>query len=399
MRTRFKLPLLYKPETKIEGKVYEGKTYVCNLPLWACPDGKRYFNTNRAILSEAKKEVEALLKQRDAQGDSNKVYGDASLDSAVEKYLEKKSKEVGKKSLKKYRSIFKESKNKGFNKYKTLYFIPFIVKKFGRMPTVDELTDENIIEEFLDKSCSTNATWNDKRTELYSFFKYSKKQNWISTNPVEEISRREETEVLKEKIEPYTKEEVKKVLDYLKHEDNKNRKINFYYQVMAVLFYAGLRISEATHLLKSDIDFESHSIHIRNKTILGETYRTKTKKNWVATINKDLENILREWFDKTKDSESELLFPNKEGKPPNSDYVAIAVKKVMGILNITKYKISRPLHRGRHTFTSFAMGGEIPESDVQKALGHSSNIMTRHYTHLSDKYRRTQFDKMSLNKK
>lgn len=71
------------------------------------------------------------------------------------------------------------------------------------------------------------------------------------------------------------------------------------------------------------------------------------------------------------------------------------MKKVMGKLGFPQEKIARPLHRGRHTFTSITRQKGVEEPLVQQALGHKTNIMTRHYTYLSPEHIRNKFDRLS----
>lgn len=112
-------------------------------------------------------------------------------------------------------------------------------------------------------------------------------------------------------------------------------------------------------------------------------------------MNSVLESILRDWFKKTGESESELLFPNSKGNPIKNDMVAVKVKNVMRDLGFPAEKLKKPLHGGRHAFASYAMESGVPEQVVQKALGHKSNIMTKHYTYLSPEHMKEQFDKLS----
>lgn len=381
---KLKIPKVYRPQIKKSGKIYIQKEYVCKLPIWACDNSAdRYFNTHKTIKDEAEKSVRDYLLQIHSQY-RGKVFEEAYLDSVIEAYLNAKT-GLSRKGFKKYRQVVMD-------------FRSYIVSQFGYEPKMEEIKKihiEGFLANLLNKGQSFK-THNVKRNVLTNLFGYAKDNNWISYNIVTKIPRTREDDHY---TQPLTVDEVSQVLYSLKNDKSLLLKNNCYYEIMAVIYYAGLRISEVTHLLKSDIDFNTHTIHIHNKKLANKEYRTKTGKNWRARMNGELEEILRNWLQRNEDNESPLLFPSTVGTPIKTDFIALRVKKIMRATGICEEKISRALHRGRHTFCSLAMESGISESDVQDALGHSSNIMTKHYTHLSDEYKRKQFDKLSFNNK
>jgi len=371
---KIKIPKLYKPKG--------GKTYCFKVPNFLKPTA-RHCNTYQTTYAEAERVARDYLTQCFAQL-QGKTYDEAYLDSVIEAYLNAKT-GLSRKGFMKYNQVVRD-------------FREFIVLEFGYTPKMEEIKRPHI-EGFLAnllKSGQTAKTHNVKRNVLTNLFRYAVDNNWISENIVSKVSRVREQEP---HTEPLTFKEVANILEKLKNDKSLLLKNHCYYEIMAIIYYAGLRISEVTHLLKSDIDFNSHTIHIHSKSIANKNYRTKTGKSWRARMNSELEGILKNWLERTPTSESALLFSSTKDTPIKTDYIALRVKKIMRELGISEEKVSRALHRGRHTFCSLAMESGISESDVQEALGHSSNIMTKHYTHLSDEYKRTQFDKLSFNKK
>ena len=365
-----RLPRLYKPKTC--------STYCFRMPK-AVDERRPQVNTWYGDKKEAERAMRQIIEQEFCRKDGH-IYEEAYLDKAIEAYLNFK-KSLSSSSFKKYKNVVGE-------------FMVFAVRELNHMPRMNEIKRpvvEKYIASLIDRG-QRPKTCNEKRNILTNFFIYAVDNNWIPLNPIHKIPKIPDAE---QHYVPLTMDEVKKVLNRLKNEKNMHRRNKCYYEVMAIIFYAGLRISEVTHLLKSDIDFRTHVIHIRSKEINGRQYITKTKRNWRAPINKELEAIIKGWMRKTKDSSSPLLFPNTKGKPMKNDFIAQEVKRVMRKLRFPEEKVKKPLHGGRHAFISHAIESGVPESVVQSAVGHRSNVMTKHYTHLAPDFIKDQFDKLS----
>jgi site-specific recombinase XerD len=371
MRYYGKQPALYRPKTC--------KTYCFRMPGVIDP-GRRQVNTWQADRKEAERARREIIDQEFCRRDGH-VYEEAYLDKAMESYFTFKKGLLAPASLKRYRLVTQE-------------FMLYTVRQLSHMPRLNEIKRELIVKyraSLIDRG-QMPKTCNEKRNVLTNFFIYCMHNNWIKANPVHNIPKIPDTD---RHFIPLTREEIKKILKYLKNEKNSYRRNKCYYEVMAVIYYAGLRISEVTHLLKSDIDFNSYTIHVRSKEIDGTQYKTKTKRNWCAPINKELESILKNWIRRTQDNESVLLFPNTRNKPLKRDHIADQMRRVMHKIGFPAEKIRKPLHGGRHAFISHAIESGVPESVVQSAVGHKSNVMTKHYTHLAPDYIKTQFDKLS----
>ena len=365
-----KEPKLYKPKTC--------KTYCFRMPVSV--DARRIqVNTWKTNEREARKAMKEIIEQSYAHA-HDQVYEDAYLDKAVETYLTAK-KGLSRKSFVKYRTVI-------------LDFMAFAVREIASMPKLEDIR-KSLVEKYLTNLLDlgqTAKTYNDKRNILTNFFIYAVDSGWVKANPVHHIPHLPEPD---SHYVPPTREDIERILSSLRESRDRRDKNRCYYEIMTVIYYAGLRISEVTHLLRDDIDFKTHTIHVRNKVIGDRQYNTKTRRNWRAPMNSALESILRDWLRKTSGRKSELLFPNSKGKPIKNDMVAVKVKNVMKDLGFPPEKMKKPLHGGRHAFASYAMESGVPEQVVQKALGHKSNIMTKHYTYLSPEHMKEQFDKLS----
>jgi len=347
-------------------------------------DAKRQqINTHRTDRREAEREMINMLRQKQMQA-SDQIFEDAYLDQAVETYLITK-KGLAKKSYKKYKQTIDS-------------FREYIIKDFGHIPKMVDIRKEKIekyLGNLIDEGYS-NKTYNDKRNILTNFFIYGVSNNWMRKNPVHDIKSLPKIEST---YEPLSKEDINKILDYFNNEENGRRRNRGYYPILAIIYYAGLRISEITHLQRKDIDLNIHSIHIRNKIIQGEQYTTKTRRNWSAPINRELEAILREWLKRTSGEDNDLLFPNSSGRTIKTDAIAIAVKLAMKELGFPEEKMKKPLHGGRHAFAKHASESGVSEEIVQEALGHKSNIMTKHYVKFSPRHKRKEFNQLDYNSK
>jgi integrase len=363
---------LYKPSG--------GKTYCFKIPNWAKPN-KRHFNTRQAIKKEAEKVRDDFLTQRLSRV-NNQTFTEAYLDKVIEVYLTAKG-YLARRSFKAYRSTILEFKD-------------FVTSKLGKVPGIQDI-EKPIVEAYLqgllDKGLSPH-TRNDRRNIITNLFGYAVDNNWLEKNVVTKISKIPEPDSAHPA--PLSEDEVESLLNECKRMKKDNRyQIKCYYEIMAIIFYAGTRANEVTHLLKTDIEFIQHRIFLHNKMIGKEIYRTKTKRDWYTPIVPELKPILEKWLMKVKDNPSPLLFPNSNGKPIKIDHIYNEMKKAMQRIRFTPDRISSPLHRGRHTFASLTRKNGAEEPLVQGALGHKTNTMTRHYTHLSSEHIMKEFSKLS----
>lgn len=63
--------------------------------------------------------------------------------------------------------------------------------------------------------------------------------------------------------------------------------------MVAAYIYAGIRREAALWLTMEDVDFDRRLIRVRAKTIAGEFWQPKTKRNRVVPISKALLEILK----------------------------------------------------------------------------------------------------------
>ena len=359
-------------------------TYCFKVPLWAKPT-KRHFNTRQSIKEEAERVRDEYLTQCQVRG-SNQIFTEAYLDMTIDAFLTAKAGNA-KKTRIKYKSALLEFKE-------------FVVSRSGKMPRMQDI-EKPLVEAFLQdvlNKPSNPHTVNDKRDIVASLFNYAVDNDWLVKSVVKKIKKLPEPE--SNSPDPLNQDEVIRVLDGCKKMDEEGQEsVDCFYEIMATIFYAGLRASEVTHLFPTDLDFKQGRILLRNKKIdygdSDEIYRTKTKLHWFPPINDTLEAILKGWLKRREESKSPLLFPYIDGGPISVDYLFKKMKVIMERANFAPDRIARPLHRGRHTFASEATIAGVEEKYIQAALGHKTNAMTRKYVHLSPRFIADKFNKVS----
>jgi integrase/recombinase XerD len=140
-------------------------------------------------------------------------------------------------------------------------------------------------------------------------------------------------------------------------------------QVLLLLILdTGLRISEASNLKRSTIDFEQSTL-----TVFG-----KGRKERTVPISQPMRRRLWQWL---KTHEREAVFPNREGGPLTERYVHHAMQRARESIGIPKETRFYP-HALRHTFATnyLRAGGNVVM--LQRILGHARLDMTMRYVHL-----------------
>lgn len=146
------------------------------------------------------------------------------------------------------------------------------------------------------------------------------------------------------------------------------------FAMVAVYIYAGLRREEAIWLTSKDIDLKSRLIRVQSKTIDGEFWQPKTKKNRVVPISNQLYEILKDY---QVNNESIWFFSSPTGKRWDPDNFSHDLRK----LN-KKAGLPWSCLDFRHTFGSqLAQKGESLYK-ISELMGNSPEICRKHYAAL-----------------
>jgi integrase len=144
--------------------------------------------------------------------------------------------------------------------------------------------------------------------------------------------------------------------------------------MVAVYIYAGLRREEATWLTYDDVDVSNRLIRVQAKTVSGDFWQPKTKRNRVVPISDALNGILNNYVPPTN---SIWFFPSPRGKKWDPDNFSQDLRKINKAAGLNWSCLDF-----RHTFGShLAQKGESLYK-IAELMGNSPEICRRHYAAL-----------------
>lgn len=169
-----------------------------------------------------------------------------------------------------------------------------------------------------------------------------------------------------------TREEVKRLLDT---PDTRSAAGIRDRAILELLYSTGLRRSEATKLIFSDLDLSGGRVFVKEG---------KGRKDRVVPIGKKAVSSLRKYLAKSRPKfergASERIWLSESGKPLESTEVGKRFNT-----HAKKAGLSREItpHTMRHTFATHMIDAGAPVSIVQRILGHSSIRTTQIYTRVT----------------
>jgi site-specific recombinase XerD len=159
-----------------------------------------------------------------------------------------------------------------------------------------------------------------------------------------------------------SKEEVLKLIDSTQNLKHKT--------MLALIYSAGLRISEALTLKPKDIDSKRMLIHVKN---------AKGKKDRYTLLSDKILLLLRAYYSIYRPKE--FLFEGQNGGQYSSRSAQAVLKEAVKKAGILK-QVS--LHTLRHSFATHLLESGTDLRYIQELLGHSSPKTTMIYTHVSN---------------
>ena len=210
-----------------------------------------------------------------------------------------------------------------------------------------------------------------------------------------------EKQITTEKVKAYTKEEVKKISEYLQSKSGTYRS-EYDKTLMRFLFYTGCRISEALALNWTDINFDEKTITI-NKT-LSQTkhgYKVSSTKTDTSTATISIDDITLSFLKKWQLNQKEFMLHIGLTNPEMifcGIYKQIVTHHAIYVrLQTITEKAGVPflgIHVTRHTHASLLLDAGASLKDVQDRLRHASIKITMDtYGHLSKETKVQTVDK------
>lgn len=273
------------------------------------------------------------------------------------------------------------------------FFKNYILPKFGNMK-LDKISIAQA-QKAVNEWSKKNRNYSTILSYCSRVIKYAVSLELVDKNPFEYVVR-PKAKPKTDKKQFYTKDELQNVLDYLEDRSNLDNELQrhqefFYYCLVRLLAFSGLRINEALALEWSDIDFSACTLSV-NKTLSRtekgfkpSTPKTKASIRQIPLDDKTMQ-VLKAWRTIHKEmlfmngKRSELVFTDLHG-----DYLYYA--RVNINLKNRLQKIETPaihLHGLRHTHASLLFASGVSMKEAQVRLGHSSIQMTMDiYTHVT----------------
>ena len=246
----------------------------------------------------------------------------------------------------------------------------------------------------------TYVLYNHYLSVINRIFKYAVLMDVLNSNPFDKVIKPKSRQVQR-KGNFLTKEELKEFLKLAQ-----TTTLSYFFPLVHLMSYTGLRQGEALALKWSDIDFENKKItvnktaaRIKEKQIL-QTPKTKNSKR-VISIDPATLSILRSWkkdqikiyFKNGKHFEGDenFIFTNQRG-----EWVHIHnfIRYFKRFIADHKLKPITP-HGLRHTHASLLFSAGVEPKNISDRLGHSTVQITLDlYTHITEEQRTDTVDKL-----
>lgn len=140
-----------------------------------------------------------------------------------------------------------------------------------------------------------------------------------------------------------------------------------YVDVILILLYTGMRISEL-------LDMKKENVFINDRYMIGGN-KTDAGMNRFIPLHNDIIPLIQARYDS---SDIYLVQSIRNGKLNYENFRRVIYLPLIETLNISNHTI----HETRHTFISQCDRLELPQQSVKRIVGHSNgNDITAHYTH------------------
>lgn len=242
--------------------------------------------------------------------------------------------------------------------------------------------------------------YNHYLSVINRIFKYAVLMDVLNSNPFDKVIKPKIRQTQR-KGNFLTKEELKEFLKLAQ-----TATLSYFFPLVHLMSYTGLRQGEALALKWSDIDFENKKITV-NKTAVRingkqslQTPKTKNSKR-VISIDPNTLSILKSW----KKDQIKIYFKNGKHFEGDENFIFTSQRaEWVHIHNFIRYfkrfiadhKL-KPItpHGLRHTHASLLFSAGVEPKNISDRLGHSTVQITLDlYTHITEEQRTDTVDKL-----
>ena len=246
----------------------------------------------------------------------------------------------------------------------------------------------------------TYVLYNHYLSVINRIFKYAVLMDILDSNPFDKVIKPKSRQTQR-KGNFLTKEELKEFLKLAQ-----TTTLSYFFPLVHLMAYTGLRQGEALALKWSDIDFENKKItvdktavRIKEKQTI-QTPKTKNSKR-VISIDPTTLSILKSW----KKDQIKIYFKNGKHFDGEENFIFTSQRaEWVHIHNFIRYfkrfiadhKL-KPItpHGLRHTHASLLFSAGVEPKNISDRLGHSTVQITLDlYTHITEEQRTDTVDKL-----
>jgi len=242
--------------------------------------------------------------------------------------------------------------------------------------------------------------YNHYLSVINRIFKYAVLMDILNTNPLDKVIKPKSRQTQR-KGNFLTKEELKEFLKLAQ-----DTTLSYFFPLVHLMSYTGLRQGEALALKWSDIDFENKKITVdKTATRIKErqtlqTPKTKNSKR-VISIDPATLSILKSW----KKDQIKIYFKNGKHFEGDENFIFTNQRgEWVHIHNFIRYfkrfiadhKLKQITPHGlRHTHASLLFSAGVEPKNISDRLGHSTVQITLDlYTHITEEQRTDTVDKL-----
>lgn len=242
--------------------------------------------------------------------------------------------------------------------------------------------------------------YNHYLSVINRIFKYAVLMDVINSNPFDKVIKPKSRQTQR-KGNFLTKEELKEFLKLAQ-----SATLSYFFPLVHLMSYTGLRQGEALALKWSDIDFENKKITVdKTATRIKErqtlqTPKTKNSKR-VISIDSATLSILKSW----KKDQIKIYFKNGKHFEGDENFIFtnqrgewVHIHNFIRYFNrfIADHKLKTITPHGlRHTHASLLFSAGVEPKNISDRLGHSTVQITLDlYTHITEEQRTDTVDKL-----